>query len=46
MLSSLQLPSILFFSLTFLRLFMTKSKISLGKGHMALENMWVIFKYF
>ena len=24
---------------------MTKSKISLGKCHIALENMWVIFKY-
>ena len=25
---------------------MAKSKISLGKGHTALEeNMWVIFKY-
>jgi len=24
---------------------MAKSKISLGKCHIALENMWVIFKY-
>ena len=24
---------------------MAKPKISLGKGHNALENMWVIFKY-
>ena len=24
---------------------MTKSKISPGKCHIALENMWVIFKY-
>ena len=26
-------------------LFMVKSKISLGKCHIALENMWVIFNY-
>ena len=24
---------------------MAKSNISLGKGHIALENMWAIFKY-
>ena len=24
---------------------MAKSKISLGKCHIALENMWVIIKY-
>ena len=24
---------------------MAKSKISVGKCHIALENMWVIFKY-
>ena len=24
---------------------MAKLKISLGKCHIALENMWVIFKY-
>ena len=35
-----------FFSLlTFLRLSMAKSKISLGKCHIVLENMCVIFKY-
>ena len=33
-----------FFSpLTLLRLSMTRSKSSLGKSHIALENMWVIF---
>ena len=31
--------------ITLLRLTMSKSKISLGKGHIPLENMWVIFKY-
>ena len=31
--------------LTLLRLSMAKSKISLGKCHVALGNMWVIFKY-
>ena len=31
--------------LTFLRFSMGKSKISLGKCHIALENTWVIFKY-
>ena len=37
----------LYFSnrLTFLRLSMTKSKISLGKCHIVLENKWVFFKY-
>ena len=35
-----------FFSLsTLLRLSMAKSKISLGKCHTILENMWIIFKY-
>ena len=35
-----------FFSFsTLLRLSMAKSKISLGKCHIALKNMWVIFKY-
>lgn len=29
----------------FLRLSMAKSKISLGKCHSALANMWVIFKF-
>ena len=24
---------------------MVRSKISLGKCHIALENMWIIFKY-
>ena len=24
---------------------MAESKISLGKCHLALENMWVVFKY-
>ena len=24
---------------------MAKAKISLGKCHSALENMWIIFKY-
>ena len=24
---------------------MAKSKISLGKCHIALENMWAVFKY-
>ena len=34
-----------FFSiLTLLRLSMAMSKISLGKSHIGLENMWVIFK--
>ena len=28
-----------------MRLSMVNSKISLGKCHTALENMWVIFKY-
>ena len=31
-----------FFSLTLLRLLMAKLKITLGKYHIALENMWVI----
>ena len=35
-----------FFSLlASLRLPMAKSKISLGKCHTALENMWVILEY-
>jgi len=35
-----------FFSLlTLLRLSVAKSKISLGKCHIALENIWVILKY-
>ena len=35
-----------FFSLlTLLKLSMAKSKISPGKCHIALENVWVIFKY-
>ena len=38
--------SLCFFSLlTSLRLSMAESKISLGKCHLALENMWVVFKY-
>ena len=38
--------SLCFFSLlTLLRLSMAESKISLGKCHLALENMWVVFKY-
>ena len=49
MLSSLQSPSVVFcfffFSLTLLTLSIAKSKISLGKRHLAFENMWVIFKY-
>ena len=38
-------PLHFFILLTLLRLSMAKSKIFLGKGHIALENMWVIFKY-
>ena len=38
-------PLCFFSLLTFLRLSMAKSKISLGKCHITLENMWVIFKY-
>ena len=45
MLSSLQSTLVFFSLLTLLRLSMTKSKISPGKCHTALENMWVIFKY-
>ena len=32
--------------LTLLRISMAKLKLSLGKCYIALENMWVIFKYF
>ena len=35
----------LFGFLTLLRLSMAKSKMYLGKCHIALENMWDIFKY-
>ena len=36
----------MFFSLlTFLGCSMAKSKIYLGKYHIELENMWIIFKY-
>ena len=46
MLSSLQSPSVFFFGLIILlRFSMAKSKISLGKCHITLENMWVILKY-
>ena len=46
MLSSLQSPAVFFSLLTLLRFFpMAESKISLGKCHIALENMWLIFKY-
>ena len=38
-------PLCFFSVLKLLRLSMAKSKISLGKCHIALENMWVIFKY-
>ena len=31
--------------LNLFRLSMAKSKISLGKYHIALENIWVIYKY-
>lgn len=35
-----------FFSLlTLMRLSMARSKISIGKCHTTLENMWLIFKY-
>ena len=34
-----------FCSLTLLRLLKAKLKISLGKCHIALENMWFIFNY-
>ena len=37
-------PLCLFSLLTLLRLSMAKSKISLGKCHIAFENMWVNFK--
>ena len=36
---------IFFCLLTSFRLSIAKSKISLGKCHLALENMWVGFKY-
>ena len=43
---SVSIFAIFFFNLlTLLRLSMAKSKMSLGKGHIALEDMWVIFKY-
>ena len=35
----------LFSLLTLLRLSKSKSNVSLGKGHIALENMWFILKY-
>ena len=38
-------PLCFFSLLTLLRLSMAKSKISPGKCHIALKNMWVIFKY-
>ena len=38
-------PLCLFSLLTLLRLKMIKSKISLVKGHVALENIWVILRY-
>ena len=38
-------PLCLFGLLTLLRISMAKSKISLGKCHIAFENMWVNFKY-
>ena len=44
MLCCLQSPCF-FDLLTLLRLSMAKSKIALGKCHIALENMWVIFTY-
>ena len=38
--------SLCFFSLlNLLRLSMAESKISHGKCHLALENMWLVFKY-
>ena len=40
------LYNLCFFNLlALLRLSMTKSNVSLGKCHVALENMWAIFKY-
>ena len=45
MLSSLQSPSVFLSLLTLLRLSMAKSNISLGKCHIAPENIWIIFKY-
>ena len=38
-------PLCLFSLLNLLRLSMAKSKIFLGKCHIALENMWVFLKY-
>ena len=38
-------PLCLFSFLTLLKLSIAKSKISLGKCHTVLENMWAIFKY-
>ena len=35
---------IFFFNKTLLRLLMTKSKISLGKCYISIENMRIIFK--
>ena len=45
MLASLQTPAVFHQSSNLLSLSMAKSKISLGKCHIALENMWAIFKY-
>ena len=45
MLASLQTPAVFHQSSNLLSLSMAKSKISLGKCHIALENIWVIFKY-
>ena len=42
---SSEITSSVFFSLTLLTLSMAKSKISLGKCHTALENIWVICNY-
>ena len=42
MFSSLQSFSVLLQSFNLLE---AKSEISLGKCHIALENIWVIFKY-
>ena len=46
MLSLLKSPSVFFQSSNFIEAFNSLSKVSLGKCHIALENMWVIFKYF
>ena len=46
MLSSLKLPSVFFQTSNFTEAFNSLSKVFLGKHHIALENMWIIFKIF